>query len=347
MSGIEPLSFLQSVAGFAQANQPGFAPEKIRLATIDPAYVSSTYPGTLPKVTFDGETALSGKRYPVMSPYLPTPGDRVVMVPLGATYLIIGPTDQDASVYIGGDLKLAGDLTVGDDLVMGDDLTLGSGSIITWAGDTNLYRWVANLLRTDDSLYVGTNLEVFGDVTIGDDVALTSASVLTWAADTTLYRSAADTLKTDDSFEVAGVYRMLGQQVRVLTYENEAVLASGQLLTGTSPVDVTGVTLTFSTLKANAICYAEIILDVETDISSAGPAVGRLNIDGADQTDAQAIFNGGNTTAGTRSTVSNRKRIVLASAGSHTIKMRANSGTASQGHTLLASHTRLNVQVFE
>lgn len=218
---MNPLDFLQSVAGFAQANQPGFDITKMRLATVDPAYVSSTYPGTLPKVTFDGETTLSGKRYPVMSPYLPTPGDRVLMVPLGATYLIIGPTDQDASLYVGGSIEAGGgaDITgtarirnsAATDVALAsvtsadsfDRVRMDASGAIAWGPgnatrDTNLYRSAADTLKTDDSL------EVAQDITVGDDVFLSSGSVATWAGDTNLYRSAANTLKTDDSLEVGG-----------------------------------------------------------------------------------------------------------------------------------------------
>jgi hypothetical protein len=101
------LEFLDAVAGYTQAQQSGSASRPIRLATVDPTYVASTFPGTLPKVTFDGESTLSGKRYPVMSGYLPSASDRVVLVPVGTTYLIVGALDADASAYLGGSLLLA------------------------------------------------------------------------------------------------------------------------------------------------------------------------------------------------------------------------------------------------
>lgn len=88
------LTIMESLAGYAQyigkAENPS-ANAPIRLAVIDPAYVHYTYPGTLPKVTFEGEETLSEKRYPVMGrAYKPGAGDRVVMLPVGHTYVIIG-----------------------------------------------------------------------------------------------------------------------------------------------------------------------------------------------------------------------------------------------------------------
>ncbi|HEU4754011.1 MAG TPA: hypothetical protein VFU47_12955 [Armatimonadota bacterium] len=56
-----------------------------RLATIDPAYSSGN-----PKVTFDGEDTLSGRTYPKLRGYTPAPGDRVLMLRVGASYVIVG-----------------------------------------------------------------------------------------------------------------------------------------------------------------------------------------------------------------------------------------------------------------
>lgn len=120
---MEALSFLQSVAGYARAQAQSSADRPIKLGTVDPAYVASSFPGTLPKVTFDGEATLSGKLYPVMAPYWPQPSDRVVLVPIGNTYLIIGCLDSDGHIYVGGDVKLV------DDLDVPGDLTIGTGNL--------------------------------------------------------------------------------------------------------------------------------------------------------------------------------------------------------------------------
>jgi hypothetical protein len=103
VSARDPIAFLDAVAGYAaERNMQGSADRPIKLATVDPAYVASSYPATLPKVTFDGEGTLTGKRYPVLSGYLPRASDRVVMLPCGNTYVVLGSLDADAVGFGGG-----------------------------------------------------------------------------------------------------------------------------------------------------------------------------------------------------------------------------------------------------
>lgn len=96
---MDSLDFLQAIAGYTRntsktdpsvsnsANRP------IRLAIIDPAYSPfvSPYPNGIPaaRVTFEGEGTLSGKYYPVAAGFLPMANQRVFMVPIGTTYLIV------------------------------------------------------------------------------------------------------------------------------------------------------------------------------------------------------------------------------------------------------------------
>lgn len=54
------------------------APEKIvQFAKVADDYVAES---GRPRVTFDGETVVSGKAYPYLSTYTPTAGDRVMIV---------------------------------------------------------------------------------------------------------------------------------------------------------------------------------------------------------------------------------------------------------------------------
>ncbi len=141
---MDSLDFLSTIAGYvrnAPSSGSSSADRPIRLAVIDPAYApfSSPYPNGIPgaKVTFEGETTLSGKLYPVASGFIPAPGNRVFMVPIGGTYLIVGnanPTNAqgfyDFGSYSGmefGDgsyidsiegLQLEGDAYVAGDLVV-------------------------------------------------------------------------------------------------------------------------------------------------------------------------------------------------------------------------------------
>lgn len=81
------LDLLQIIARYVRAEvaRTGASARPARLATVDPAYASGR-----PRVTFDGETTLSGKAYPRLSSYVPVAGDRVLMVPSGTSYVIIG-----------------------------------------------------------------------------------------------------------------------------------------------------------------------------------------------------------------------------------------------------------------
>ena len=85
---MDALDFLGAVTAASRAATP--VPRGNRIATIDPAYVAGSFPGTLPRVTFDGETTLTTKRYAALSPYAPQPGHRVLMLPAGSTYIIAG-----------------------------------------------------------------------------------------------------------------------------------------------------------------------------------------------------------------------------------------------------------------
>jgi hypothetical protein len=87
---MEPLSFLQSVKGYVGTDKtPESANKPVKLAVIDPAYS-----GGLPKVRFEGESTVSAKGYPFLNSYLPVASDRVVLMPAGTTYVIVGKIDD-------------------------------------------------------------------------------------------------------------------------------------------------------------------------------------------------------------------------------------------------------------
>lgn len=93
MSVPEPLSFLEALAGYQRADSRSSADRPVRLGTIDPAYVAfASYPSAPPpaRVTFDGETTLSTKAYGYALGFIPWPGLRVFLVPIGNTYIIGG-----------------------------------------------------------------------------------------------------------------------------------------------------------------------------------------------------------------------------------------------------------------
>lgn len=106
----DAMTFLQTVSGFtASEGSGGSADRPIKLAVIDPAFDPAQFPAVLPKVKFEGESTVSGKFYAVASPYWPQPSDKVWMVPIGSTYLIVGSREAGlGGVYIGGDIHIPG-----------------------------------------------------------------------------------------------------------------------------------------------------------------------------------------------------------------------------------------------
>lgn len=83
--------FLEAAAEYAARRGAGRAANRPpRHGTIDPAYDWTTFPATRPAVVLDGET-VPGKPLAVLGHYRPRPGDRVLLLPAGTTYVIAGP----------------------------------------------------------------------------------------------------------------------------------------------------------------------------------------------------------------------------------------------------------------
>lgn len=81
-------SFLESVAGFTdepKGGRPTAADRPTRLGVVDPGWNRSGFP----RVLFDGESLMGVKGYPWVG-VLPNPGERVVLVPQGRSYVIVG-----------------------------------------------------------------------------------------------------------------------------------------------------------------------------------------------------------------------------------------------------------------
>lgn len=120
-------TFLESVAG-AMPDQS----RPLRLGTIDPAYVAGSFPGTLPRVTFDGEGTLSTRTFVCLSPYWPAPSDRVLLAPVGNTYVITGSVSSSRAGEAFFDPAVGPDLSTGASFggtveVAGDALVDGAG----------------------------------------------------------------------------------------------------------------------------------------------------------------------------------------------------------------------------
>lgn len=195
----EPRAFLETVAGLNRNTQMnGSADKPYLLATIDPAF---TIGSGNPKVTFDGETTMSGKTYAYISSYYPIPGDRVVLAPLGTSYVILGsvagsPSSPDR-YFVDGQFEFQRTLStniVMDTQQIGDAFerfrlqadgrhTWGSGS---GARDLNLYRSGAAVLRTDHTLSAGKLIVDSQDFTVFTPTS-TSHGTLAWQTRTGYY----------------------------------------------------------------------------------------------------------------------------------------------------------------
>jgi hypothetical protein len=95
---------LEATSGYAAAKlATGLRP--VKMATIDPGFGRDDFlRGRLPRVLFDGELEPGDRRYPVLVPYWPRAGERVIMLPVAdSSYVIIGAVvdneiDQGAHV---------------------------------------------------------------------------------------------------------------------------------------------------------------------------------------------------------------------------------------------------------
>lgn len=90
---MKPISFLESITGYVEAAPGSSADRPVKLAIVDPAYDPFVdWPDQPPpaRVTFEGETTLSTKAYPIAGGIIPMPDQRVFLIPQGNSYLIGG-----------------------------------------------------------------------------------------------------------------------------------------------------------------------------------------------------------------------------------------------------------------
>lgn len=125
--------------------------------------------------------------------------------------------------------------------------------------------------------------------------------------------------------------------------------ASALLVVTTTPTDVTDLTITITTTRANVDVQAHGVLDAEALNTTPGVVVGQLLVDGNAQT-AQILWkagaNGNAANTGARVTVGQNWTFTLATAGSHTIKIQASMVGGTAAHARVnALHSTLNLVV--
>jgi hypothetical protein len=81
-----PDSFLKTLGAYLEAqNADHSANQPVLLGTVDSGYTTG-----LPRVKFDGESVTSDKVFAILGSYGPVANDRVALIPVGTTYLIVG-----------------------------------------------------------------------------------------------------------------------------------------------------------------------------------------------------------------------------------------------------------------
>lgn len=74
-----------SANDFLNIVNPSDKPNLYRLGKIDSSYTSGR-----PKIVFDGETLASTKQYPYLASYIPVANDRILMLIVAGSYVILG-----------------------------------------------------------------------------------------------------------------------------------------------------------------------------------------------------------------------------------------------------------------
>lgn len=129
--------------------------------------------------------------------------------------------------------------------------------------------------------------------------------------------------------------------MRLQTKSYSATGTGGPLVGPQSNADVTGCTLTITTETAGATYKAWVVIDHDKTTANSSVNFGRLNVDGVNQ----STTTGSAQDAVTDRTVAGQNyHGVLATAGSHTLKVVASPPTGNQ---ILNTNTTLVVEITE
>ena len=120
---------------------------------------------------------------------------------------------------------------------------------------------------------------------------------------------------------------------------------SSQLMQSTTTVTaITGATLTFTTVTANANVMITGVFWIVTATAGSGTAVGHCHVDGADQA-AQALW--ALSTLSASGTVSQTWNVSLATPGSHTINLLGALSSASGVASFNPTDTNITALVLD
>lgn len=107
---MDPFDFLQQVSAHTENKIDQLRP---RLGFVDYDYNPSRYPQVKPRIVLDGE-GLTKRGYRCISSYVPIPGDRVVLMQVGTSLVILGSVDRndESTILRPGQLVFQGFQTV-------------------------------------------------------------------------------------------------------------------------------------------------------------------------------------------------------------------------------------------
>lgn len=139
--------------------------------------------------------------------------------------------------------------------------------------------------------------------------------------------------------------KLTAAQLNNLAVKTYEAVCTGAVTIGTSLVDVTGASVTFTTATNNAVAVVHWSADHSISVASAGTiAIVQLMVDGVDSNSRQSLKD---LRTLDRVTIYQKSRLTLATAGSHTIKLRTQKTGAGGTDALQPDHTGLVVAVYE
>lgn len=136
-----------------------------------------------------------------------------------------------------------------------------------------------------------------------------------------------------------------GPDVAMLLTQIQTANSSADVDLTTTEVDITGATVTFTTTRPNAKYVATGSFYFSALLANSSIASGKLSVDGTVQ-GRFANFTGSNTVPD-RGSLSQTWAGTLASAGSHTLKLRGVHLTTAAAVRVNTAHTTITVMVFE
>lgn len=253
--------FLNTVVSAANAGSNAAKP--FRLATVAStyaSYVNYPNPPPLPTLIFDGESTTSIKQYAVVEGYIPAAGDRVVLAPIGNTWMIVGrvgndfmaglyrnPVTNEIKTEFGGGWSMSSQTGLVVPQVISNGKTLvnnhafvdpssqSAQTMTSGSGLTQLTNLTLSFTKQYSSVYTAVFVEYYFDAYMA-----TSSSGITSGVSASGTNSAclAFTFNTlTQHTQLSGERRMTGLNAGTFTVSVYAQLTSG---TGTLTLDTNG-----------------------------------------------------------------------------------------------------------